>query len=159
MDLKEIALRLQEFKSVCVTGSPAMLRSLMDFLDILSAYSLTASVSVSKKTGLLIVCSDPRQTKIEKANALNIPVISEQQWFELVPELEAIGMWNGKSISSSLALEDNTTIYKDPESKIEIPNIKVVSVVDEIRGLKQLLDEGILTEEEFAAKKKQLLGI
>ena len=133
MDLKEIALRLQEFKSVCV--------------------------SVSKKTGLLIVCSDPRQTKIEKANALNIPVISEQQWFELVPELEAIGMWNGKSISYSLALEDNTTIYKDPESKIEIPNIKVVSVVDEIRGLKQLLDEGILTEEEFAAKKKQLLGI
>lgn len=131
----------------------------MDFLDILSAYSLTASVSVSKKTGLLIVCSDPRQTKIEKANALNIPVISEQQWFELVPELEAIGMWNGKSISYSLALEDNTTIYKDPESKIEIPNIKVVSVVDEIRGLKQLLDEGILTEEEFAAKKKQLLGI
>lgn len=105
------------------------------------------------------MCSDPRQTKIEKANALNIPVISEQQWFELVPELEAIGMWNGKSISYSLALEDNTTIYKDPESKIEIPNIKVVSVVDEIRGLKQLLDEGILTEEEFAAKKKQLLGI
>ena len=99
-----------------------------------------------------------QQSKI-KANALNIPVISEQQWFELVPELEAIGMWNGKSISYSLALEDNTTIYKDPESKIEIPNIKVVSVVDEIRGLKQLLDEGILTEEEFAAKKKQLLGI
>jgi hypothetical protein len=35
----------------------------------------------------------------------------------------------------------------------------VVSVVDEIRGLKQLLDEGILTEEEFTKKKKQLLGI
>nr|DAU00696.1 MAG TPA: Short C-terminal domain [Caudoviricetes sp.] len=32
-------------------------------------------------------------------------------------------------------------------------------VVDEIRGLKQLLDEGILTEEKFTAKKKQLLGI
>lgn len=35
----------------------------------------------------------------------------------------------------------------------------VVSVVEEIRGLKQLLDEGILTQEEFDAKKKQLLGI
>lgn len=159
MDLKEIALRLQELKSVCVTGCPTMLRSRMDFLDILSAYSLAASISVSKKTGLLIVCSDPRQTKIEKANALNIPVISEQQWFELVPELEAIGMWSGKPISYSHTLEDNTPIYKDSESKVEIPNIKVVSVVDEIRGLKQLLDEGILTEEEFAAKKKQLLGI
>ena len=40
-----------------------------------------------------------------------------------------------------------------------VPAGSVVSVVDEIRGLKQLLDEGILTEEEFAAKKKQLLGI
>lgn len=36
---------------------------------------------------------------------------------------------------------------------------KVVSVVDEIRGLKSLLDEGILTQEEFDSKKKQLLGI
>lgn len=39
------------------------------------------------------------------------------------------------------------------------PEGKVVSVVDEIRGLKQLLDEGILTQEEFDAKKKQLLGL
>ena len=36
---------------------------------------------------------------------------------------------------------------------------KVVSVVEEIRGLKSLLDDGILTQEEFEAKKKQLLGI
>lgn len=108
MDLKEIALRLQEFKSVCVTGSPAMLRSRMDFLDILSAYSLTASVSVSKKTGLLIVCSDPMQKKIDRAAALNIPIISEQQWFELMPELEALGMWNGKPIPFA----DDNGIYR-----------------------------------------------
>ncbi|MCM3454386.1 SHOCT domain-containing protein [Heyndrickxia oleronia] len=30
---------------------------------------------------------------------------------------------------------------------------------DEIRKFKELLDEGIITEEEFAAKKKELLGI
>lgn len=36
---------------------------------------------------------------------------------------------------------------------------KVVSVVEEIRGLKGLLDDGIITQEEFNAKKKQLLGI
>lgn len=34
-----------------------------------------------------------------------------------------------------------------------------VSGADEIRKYKQLLDEGILTEEEFQAKKNQLLGI
>ena len=32
-------------------------------------------------------------------------------------------------------------------------------VADEIRKLAQLKDEGLLTEEEFTAKKKQLLGI
>lgn len=36
---------------------------------------------------------------------------------------------------------------------------KVVSVVEEIRGLKTLVDEGILTQDEFEAKKKQLLNI
>lgn len=46
-----------------------------------------------------------------------------------------------------------------PAASAAVPAGSVVSVVDEIRGLKQLLDEGILTEEEFAAKKKQLLGI
>lgn len=30
------------------------------------------------------------QKKIDQAKALNIPVISEQQWFELMPELEAL---------------------------------------------------------------------
>nr|WP_259549284.1 SHOCT domain-containing protein [Heyndrickxia oleronia] len=30
---------------------------------------------------------------------------------------------------------------------------------DEIRKFKELLDEGIITEEEFAAKKKELLGL
>ena len=34
-----------------------------------------------------------------------------------------------------------------------------MSVADEILKLKELLDMGILTQEEFDAKKKQLLGI
>ena len=33
------------------------------------------------------------------------------------------------------------------------------AVVDELREYKQLLDDGIITEEEFQVKKKQLLGI
>ena len=36
---------------------------------------------------------------------------------------------------------------------------KALSVPDEIRMYKALLDDGIITEEEFAAKKRQLLGI
>ena len=108
MNLKEIASRLQEFKSACVTGNPVMLRNRTDFLDIFSAYGLTADMSVSKKTGLLIVCSNPAQKKIDRADALNIPIISEQQWYELMPELEAVGMWNGKQI----LFADNDGIYR-----------------------------------------------
>ena len=33
------------------------------------------------------------------------------------------------------------------------------SSADELRKYKQLLDEGVITEEEFEAKKKQLLGL
>ena len=33
------------------------------------------------------------------------------------------------------------------------------SVADEIRKLRTLVDEGILTEEEFNKKKQQILGI
>lgn len=108
MNLKEIASRLQEFKSVCVTGNPVMLRNRTDFLDIISAYGLTMDMNVSKKTGLLIVCSDSMQKKIDRADALNIPLVSEQRWFELMPELEAAGMWNGKPISFA----DDDGIYR-----------------------------------------------
>lgn len=34
-----------------------------------------------------------------------------------------------------------------------------ISEADELAKFKKLLDQGILTEEEFAAKKKQLLGL
>ena len=34
-----------------------------------------------------------------------------------------------------------------------------VPTINDLRALKQLVDEGVLTEEEFTAKKKQLLGI
>ena len=59
-------------------------------------------------------------------------------------------------LETALALRDYILSYGENSSK---PEGKVVSVVDEIRGLKQLLDEGILTQDEFEAKKRQLLGI
>jgi hypothetical protein len=37
--------------------------------------------------------------------------------------------------------------------------VQQVSAADEIKKFKELLDEGVITEEEFNQKKKQLLGI
>ena len=44
--------------------------------------------------------------------------------------------------------EETKTTYKAPESS-----------TDELKKLKDLLDAGIITQEEFDAKKKQLLGL
>lgn len=40
-----------------------------------------------------------------------------------------------------------------------VQNNSVTAVADEIRSLKSLLDDGIITQSEFDAKKKQLLGL
>lgn len=46
------------------------------------------------------------------------------------------------------------------DTDVEVPQASpAVSAADEILKFKQLLDEGILTQEEFDSKKKQLLGI
>ena len=37
--------------------------------------------------------------------------------------------------------------------------VQGVSAADELRKFKELLDMGVLTQEEFDAKKKQLLGL
>jgi hypothetical protein len=44
-------------------------------------------------------------------------------------------------------------------SNSSAPFVEPKSDADEIRKFKQLLDEGIITEEEFMAKKKQILGL
>lgn len=43
--------------------------------------------------------------------------------------------------------------------EMPVAEAPAVSAADEIKKFKALLDEGIITEEEFAAKKRQLLGI
>lgn len=84
------------------------------------------------------------------------------------------GVSLGLGISATLGAEQNFFFTKSElntaiqirdyisnfgTEKTAVPEGKIVSVVEEIRGLKGLLDDGILTQEEFDAKKRQLLGI
>lgn len=52
-------------------------------------------------------------------------------------------------------------IIADQNSTEEMSNLEseTVSSADEILKFKNLLDAGIITQEEFEAKKKQLLGL
>ena len=47
----------------------------------------------------------------------------------------------------------------DPKASESKAAPDIVDAAEEIRKYKQLFDEGILTQEEFDAKKKQLLGL
>ena len=46
-----------------------------------------------------------------------------------------------------------------PETKKTNNDLTADNVADELKKYKEMLDEGLITEEEFTAKKKQLLGI
>jgi hypothetical protein len=53
------------------------------------------------------------------------------------------------------AAEDQPTEAAAPEA----PVAEATSSTDELTKLAELKDQGIITEEEFTAKKKQILGI
>lgn len=65
---------------------------------------------------------------------------------------ETFNVCSGKDQMQKLFNEIQELIHK-PEHK------EVISKADEIRKYKELLDDGIITEEEFDKKKKELLGI
>ncbi len=51
------------------------------------------------------------------------------------------------------------SLMNQPNEATPAPSSPVISSADEILKFKKLMDEGIITPEEFEAKKKQLLGI
>lgn len=55
-------------------------------------------------------------------------------------------------------IEKTVHKYKNPSNDKQ-EDAKTLSDADEIKKYKNLLDEGIITQEEFEAKKKQLLGL
>ena len=65
---------------------------------------------------------------------------------------------NAQEILSALQLICNEQ-SKDKEQLVTHNDQGAYSAVDEIRKYKELFDEGIITEEEFIAKKKALLGL
>lgn len=54
---------------------------------------------------------------------------------------------------SRLLLERQDMKYNTPKKEVHTSN------ADELKKYKELLDSGIITEEEFNAKKKQLLDL
>ena len=49
--------------------------------------------------------------------------------------------------------------YKANDSAADAQTVQQVSAADELKKFKELLDMGVINQEEFDAKKKQLLGL
>ena len=60
---------------------------------------------------------------------------------------------------SKYFLVSKSTVHFDLSVRLKKLNLELFKRVDEILKFKQLLDAGIITQEEFDAKKKQLLGL
>lgn len=75
------------------------------------------------------------------------------------PKLKANVVDMGRGKRALTAVVNALTAVLTGETQSEPPAAAPASAADEIRKLAALRDEGILTEEEFTAKKKQLLGI
>ena len=70
--------------------------------------------------------------------------------------LERAAQNNARDIIAKLTL---ITKSINDEKSLKDQNTNTISSADEIMRYKEQLDKGILTQEEFDAKKKQLLGI
>ena len=69
-----------------------------------------------------------------------------------------IAFWlleNQSELHSSIT----TLLLERQQKKDSVSSIASISVADELQKFKELLDKGIITQEEFDTKKKELLGI
>ena len=58
---------------------------------------------------------------------------------------------------NNIAMANDTRSVTTP--KAETVNGATLGIADELKKYKELLDSGVITQEEFDAKKKQLLGL
>lgn len=70
-----------------------------------------------------------------------------------------------QGINPMTAAQTNSAIAEQPmaaqrqTSTAAAPSMSVVEQLDAVKKLKELLDAGILTQNEFDSKKKQILGL
>jgi len=111
---------------------------------VLGAFSGNKSYDAVSKVSMMLYFKDDRR---EEAVLLNTDTPTSSGTYQAVQ----------KSILNISHDLDKIIAANNPAKPAKPDNAH--SSADDLRELKQLLDDGILTEEEFAAKKKQILGI
>lgn len=60
---------------------------------------------------------------------------------------------------SHAAVAEQSAAVRQPAPTATVPSVSVSEQLDAVKKLKELLDAGILTQDEFDSKKKQILGL
>lgn len=113
---------------------------------------------VAKQKGVLIDTSRAGAIDLRDIHAIEIKKdISQYILFDVKNDNYQIEVsMNAKFIKDKL--EECIRSYEVKESK-PVESKPALSAIDEIKQFKELLDMGIITQEEFDAKKKQLLAL
>lgn len=128
----------------------------------------TATGINDKSEASLLVCTDQRLIVISKKRSdLIVKTISLAQIksvllknqlvydeITLVVDNEQIDFNSINKMSASILADDIKALMKSAHRSDSVDQ-----QVEQIKKLKELVDQGILTEEEFQAKKKKILGI
>ena len=85
-----------------------------------------------------------------------------------IPLLKGVSVSTSSGRISFCAIKNTEDIYKvinnllldrQKKSNTEVVSVHGVDAADQLKKFKELLDSGVITQEEFDAKKKQLLGL
>ena len=102
-----------------------------------------------------------RERRMAVTSALGTTIIESNQHTEAADRYQAQIMDFSrcpKCHSTSLS-ELSEEEFRNAQNSMNQPVAPVASPIEEIKKFKELLDSGIITQEEFDTKKKQLLGL
>ena len=102
-------------------------------------------------TAAAIKMSQKDAQKVEKHTGASVEELTEE---ELVAAMQDLGMQ-----SIELTGEDEAAIAMEGDVEAASTPAAEPDYVEELERLGDLRDKGIITEEEFEAKKNQLLGL
>ena len=166
---------LQQMKDAGVSdtfGTKKEIKSLPDILDDNEVVKYATSGFWNNNT-VLMVCTDQRIIFLNKnmiygtdrndipLNTVNAVSYSSKMIFATITITNGANTTVIEQVSKETADPMVKAIKKAQQNYINKQNVSVqpLNEADQIRKFKSLLDDGIITEEEFKAKKKQLLGL
>ena len=124
-------------------------------IDIVKANMNSQFAQVVFLTG---INSKNRTVGIDLFSKQNMNAMQDTNRILFCSGMFSFGKTNDKANEVGTEIRTAFENYKDKDS-IEVSGTASVSSADEIKKYKELLDSGIITQEEFDAKKKQLLSL